>query len=201
MAAGQTKNGIVGKLYNAAYKVGFSPWDSGPPQPELVELITGADALPPGRVLDLGGGAGSKSTFLAEHGWTVTCLDASTEALAQARKNAAERGVDIEFVHGDVTMLDQTGLTGPFDLLLDIGCCHGLGAEGKASYAKGLVPLAAPGATLFMFGFTKGPLSVKQAEIDQYFLPYWSLDSVTPGSMRRTPDAGPTWYRLSPRAN
>jgi hypothetical protein len=73
---------------------------------------------------------------------------------------------------------------------------HSLRDEAKARYAEGIAGVAAPGATLCLYAFTKGPLNVRPEEIDTAFAPYWDLVSAVPGSVRRTPDAGPMWYRM-----
>ncbi|QIS15569.1 class I SAM-dependent methyltransferase [Nocardia arthritidis] len=191
---------LVNRAYNFAYKVGFSPWDLGPPMPELVDLIEGPDALRPGRALDLGCGAGSKSVYLAQHGWSVTGVDIAEEALKQARRKAADNGVDIEFVQCDLVDIPPDALRGRYDFLLDFGCSHSLRDEAKPRYAEGIARFAEPGATLYLYAFTKGPLSVRPEEIDTGFAPFWELVSATPGSIRRTPDAGPMWYRMIRRS-
>ncbi|GAA4420594.1 class I SAM-dependent methyltransferase [Actinokineospora soli] len=193
---------LVSKVYNAAYKIGFSPWDLGPPMPELVDIVEGENRLTPGRAVDLGCGAGSKSVYLAQHGWDVTGVDIAPEAIKRARKKAEEAGLDIEFVVADLVDPAPGALTGPFDFLLDFGCAHSLRDEAKARYAEHVAAIAAPGATLFLFAFTKGPLSVRREEVDSGFAPYWDLVSATPGVIRRTDkwDAGPTWYRMTRRA-
>lgn len=188
---------LVSTVYNAAYKVGFSPWDLGPPMPELVDLIEGPHALTPGRALDLGCGAGSKSVYLAERGWRVTGADIAPEAIRRARRKAVEAGVDVEFVECDLLDIRPGVLRGPYDFLLDFGCSHSLRDEAKARYAEGIAAVAAPGATLYLYAFTKGPLSVRPEEIDTAFAPHWELVSAVPGSVRRTPDAGPMWYRMT----
>ena len=50
----------------------------GPPTPLLVEI---AETIAPGRALDLGCGAGRNALWLAEHGWQVTAVDGSREAI------------------------------------------------------------------------------------------------------------------------
>ena len=190
---------LVSKVYNAAYRVGFSPWDLGPPMPELVDLIEGDGALAPARAVDLGCGAGTKSVYLAAHGWQVTGVDVAPEAIKQARQKSRDHGVEVTFVVADL-LGDLTGiLAGPFDFLLDFGCAHSFRDEAKATYARNIAGLAAPGATLFLYAFTRGPLSVRPSEIDTDFAPYWDLVSATPGSKRGIPDAGPMWYRMTRR--
>ncbi len=191
---------LVSTVYNLSYKVGFSPWDLGPPMPELVELIEGPDRLTPGRALDLGCGTGGKSIYLAKHGWRVTGADIAPEALRRARKRAEGEGAEVEFVECDLVDIPAGALGGPYDFLLDFGCSHSLRDEAKARYAEGVADVAVPGATLYLYAFTKGPLSVRPEEVDTAFGPHWELVSAVPGSVRRTPDAGPMWYRMTRRA-
>jgi release factor glutamine methyltransferase len=69
------------------------------------------------RVLDVGTGTGAIALAIAdEHpGARVTALDASADALALARENAAASGLRIELVEGDAF----AGLPpGPFDLVV-----------------------------------------------------------------------------------
>jgi len=58
------------------------------------------------RVLDIGCGAGNNATIAAaKTGAEVTGLDLTPELLAAARANAAEAGVEIEWVEGDAEQL------------------------------------------------------------------------------------------------
>jgi ubiquinone/menaquinone biosynthesis C-methylase UbiE len=66
-------------------------------------------------VLDAGAGAGALSLLAAELGYRVTALDFSPAMLEQARRKASERGLDIEFVVGDVTEPPP----GPFDAVIE----------------------------------------------------------------------------------
>jgi SAM-dependent methyltransferase len=72
----------------------------------------------PGRALDLAGGAGRHSIWLARRGWDVTLVDASERALELATKRAHEIGVDIALGHADLTV--DIPPDGPWDLILII---------------------------------------------------------------------------------
>ena len=80
-------------FFRAAYLLGFKPWDSGVPPPELIAVVEGKDRLTPGKALDLGCGTGTNSVYLAEHGWDVTGVDFVPRAIRAARQKAAAAGV------------------------------------------------------------------------------------------------------------
>jgi release factor glutamine methyltransferase len=74
------------------------------PRPETETLVEAALArlAPGGAVADLGTGSGAVAVTLAceRPGTVVHAVDASAEALALARENAARHGARIEFHHG-----------------------------------------------------------------------------------------------------
>jgi 2-polyprenyl-3-methyl-5-hydroxy-6-metoxy-1,4-benzoquinol methylase len=74
--------------------------------PEEVERIVELLALEPGaEILDCPCGHGRISNPLAERGFQVTGLDATELFLDRAREDAAARGVEVEYVHGDMREL------------------------------------------------------------------------------------------------
>ena len=74
-----------------------------------VELVWKLLELEPGlELLDLACGHGRIANPLAERGVQVTGLDATPYFLELARKDAAERGVDVEYVEGDMRSLPWT---------------------------------------------------------------------------------------------
>ncbi|HEY8374386.1 MAG TPA: class I SAM-dependent methyltransferase [Pseudonocardiaceae bacterium] len=58
---------------------------------------------PAGTALDLACGEGRNAIWLAEQGWQVTGIDFSATALRKAAALARERGVDVHWVHADLT--------------------------------------------------------------------------------------------------
>jgi len=87
------------------------------PRPETELLVEVALSLGRGgRVADVGTGSGAVALALKEErpDLSVVGVDVSADALAVARSNAAELGLDVEFVRAD--LLD--GVPGPFDAVL-----------------------------------------------------------------------------------
>lgn len=68
-----------------------------------------------GSVLELGCGTGHKLIPIAADGHPCTGLELSPAMLAEARRKAAERGVEVEWVQGDMRELD---LGRTFDLVI-----------------------------------------------------------------------------------
>jgi len=193
-------------LYSFAYRFGRRPrWDTGITPPELVALVEGPGALPPGRALDLGCGTGTNVVYLARHGWQATGVDFVTAAVARARRRARRGGVEARFVAGDVTRLEELGVEGPYDLVVDIGCFHGIPPHRRDAYARGVASLTQPGATLTMFAFASpsSPRRLRhwsgapEAEVRARLGPFFEVAHVEQGRESR-PGARmlPAWYRL-----
>lgn len=66
-------------------------------------LVEATADLEPGTVLDVACGEGRNAIWLAERGWRATGVDFSGVALEKARRLAASRGVEAEWVEADVT--------------------------------------------------------------------------------------------------
>ena len=77
-------------------------WEMGP---RLVELIGVQSGM---RVLDVGCGTGNVAVRAAKAGADVTGLDLTPELFDDARRHAADEGIEVEWVEGDAEAL-------PFD--------------------------------------------------------------------------------------
>ena len=194
-------------LFEFFYLIGFTPWDRGDmrtPQ-TLRDIIEGPQKLPPGRVLDLGCGMGRHSVYLAQQGWQVTGVDAVGRALQVARRRASERNLAIDFRRGDVTLLDQAGVSGPFSLLLDSGCFHGLSEEQRRQYGPSIARVAAGDALLVMLAFGPrktgfiGPPGAERSQIAQALSGTWRIATAAPAEDLGHPPPGgasASWYWL-----
>jgi SAM-dependent methyltransferase len=178
-------------FFGLAYLVGFRPWDSGIAPPELKEIVEGRSPLKPGRALDLGCGTGTNCRYLSDLGWDVTGVDFVPRAVAAARRKAPRA----KLVVGDVTRLDDAAVSGPFDLMLDLGCFHSLPDDRREAYVGEAARVAAPGATLLMFAFgakARGTPVATEQEIRRRFATGFEIAEVRPGAAF----AQQTWYRM-----
>ncbi|MBN2386635.1 MAG: class I SAM-dependent methyltransferase [Anaerolineales bacterium] len=136
-------------LFNLWY-LRHPPWESGIIPPEVEAYIA---ATPPGRALDLGCGSGTSSLALARAGWAVSGVDFAARAIRMARRKAARAGLHVDFHTDSVTRLHK--IHGPFDLVLDIGCFHGLYITERVAYLHNLDRLLASGGTWLLYAFVR----------------------------------------------
>jgi ubiquinone/menaquinone biosynthesis C-methylase UbiE len=129
---------------------GRPKWDTGISPPELLDFI---DTHKPARAIDIGCGTGTNVVTLAKAGWQVTGVDFAPRAIHLARQKIRETGIQAELAVNDATNL--RGITGRYDLALDIGCFHGIPQDGRSKYLKELDRILAPNGFWLMYGFFK----------------------------------------------
>lgn len=131
--------------------LGKPPWETGITPPELFEYLS---QHPPGRAVDLGCGTGTNLLAMARAGWQVTGVDFALRAARMARRKLREAGLPGEVRQGDVTRLETVqpiaGQPG-YNLVLDIGCYHGLPDAGRDAYRDNLLRILAPGGHFFLY--------------------------------------------------
>jgi cyclopropane fatty-acyl-phospholipid synthase-like methyltransferase len=128
------------------YAAGNVPWDDPLPPPEIINQV--AD-VPAGRALDLGCGYGRATIYMAKLGWDVDGIDFIAEAAAEAAMRARAAGVYARFHIGQVTDLDF--MAGPYDLAVDVGCCHNMAEDDLTRYRDQLTRLIRPGGTFLLY--------------------------------------------------
>ena len=197
----------MAQRYSILYRLGITPWEHEE-APEQLKNLTEEWAMPVGRALDIGCGTGSDAVYLAEQGWTVTAVDGVGQALSKARARAGSRGVEVNWVQGDVCRLEQLGIDDGFDLMLDRGCFHDFTDDQRDRYARAVSAVASPGAVLLMFAFQPrsrglGPRGVTGEELMRHLGQDWELLSSTQDTAVKLPrwlgDIRPTWHRLQRR--
>src|SRR5262252_7149723 len=87
--------------WNENYEQDFIPWDTGVPEPMLIQVVE-SGVLPVGRALDVGCGTGTNAIWLAQHGYEVLGVDLAPLAIEKARAKllpgAACRFASLDFI-------------------------------------------------------------------------------------------------------
>ncbi|HEX8032419.1 MAG TPA: class I SAM-dependent methyltransferase [Ktedonobacterales bacterium] len=182
--------------FTLAYLRGLTPWDTGVSPPELVEVVEGDAALPPGRALDLGCGTGTNALYLARHGWHATGIDFAAPAISRAQeklRTTQDLTGSAHFLRGDVTRLDALALDGPYTLLLDLGCFHNLEPADRTRYASGITHYAAADALYLLYAFgprirKKRRVGATPDEVRTCFRDHWAVERIEQGA-----DTGHGW--------
>jgi SAM-dependent methyltransferase len=138
--------------FNWMYLGKKPPWDSGVSPPELLDFLK---HNPAGRALDLGCGTGTNLLTLAQAGWQVTGIDFSAVAVRRAKKKLAMAGAAGEVRQGDVTRLED--VRGHYQLVLDIGCYHGVVQAGRSAYRRNLTEVLTSGGTFLLYAHLLPP--------------------------------------------
>jgi len=195
--------------YRLAYRLGLTPWEQAGVGfgPQLAALLDREEArVGPklGGALDIGCGTGAHAIELARRGWQVTGIDAVGKAVTAAREKAAAADVEVRFLEGDATQLEES-VDGPYRLLLDVGCFHGFKDGQRRDYAKGASAVSTSGSSLLIFAFGPGrrgplPRGVAKDELVATFSD-WELSedeaAETAGMPGPLKNSEPRWYRLT----
>ena len=167
---------------------GPAPWDIGRPQGLFVAI---ADRVT-SPVLDAGCGTGEHALFLASRGHRVIGIDFVEEAIRRARAKAAERGLRVEFLVKDATMLGDWGER--FATVIDCGLFHVFSDDDRRRYVRGLAKVIEPGGRLYLRCFSDeepgnvGPRRVSRQELYDTFGDGWEVESVQPARCELHPE-------------
>jgi SAM-dependent methyltransferase len=142
--------------WNEKYASGQLPWDTGVPEPLLVEFVN-AGGVGPSLTLEVGAGTRTNTIWLAEHGFDVLGVDVSSLAVEKARAKIEGRNLRCRFIASD--FLAAPPPEGPFHFVFDRGCFHVFDdAEERARFAAHVAATLAPGGLwLSLIGSTEGP--------------------------------------------
>jgi ubiquinone/menaquinone biosynthesis C-methylase UbiE len=141
---------LLRRLLFQYWYFGQPKWDTGISPPELLDFI---DKNKPARAIDIGCGTGTNVITLANAGWQVTGVDFAPRAIQLAKQKLKSSRAQADFHISDATSL--SGIVGPYEFALDIGCFHSIQKDGKAKYLKQLDRILGPNGFWLMYGFLK----------------------------------------------
>jgi SAM-dependent methyltransferase len=191
--------------YPVLYRLGMTWWEGNDDSGPLPELVARRS---PGVALDVGCGTGRHSVWLAQQGWTVVGVDGVETPLREARARADAAGVASQttFVREDATRMVNLTAGPLYDLVLDIGCYHGLRPEEQKSFAAWVSRNTHEDAEVVIHAVVPrsgiGPKGIDEAGLATAFGLGWDVTS-TPST---TTGGGPLrhaafrWFTLSRRA-
>jgi SAM-dependent methyltransferase len=197
-------------FYKIAYSIGLKPWEEMAALPISRQISSLFDReeterqSPYGRALDLGCGTGIWTVELARRGWQVTGVDIIAKALRAARRRIEQAGVEAELIQGNLTALQDAGVSAQFNFVLDFGAIHGLNEAQRKAAAREVSALTVAGSTLLLLAWVparRGPLprGMSREELRTAF-DGWQIIDEQIGDVRGAPGfvrkAEPRFYRL-----
>lgn len=140
---------VVKAFYDNAPQYEWDRLTRHPVEFEITKRILSRYIKPGQRVLDVGGGPGRYSCWLAEVGCEVTLVDLSDGNVGFAKAKAEEAGLCFDALQGDARFID-TLVEGPFDHILLMGPLYHLSEESdRVRVVQACMSLLAPGGMLF----------------------------------------------------
>ena len=142
--------------WNESYASGQLPWDTGQPEPLLVEFVS-SSAITPGSALEIGAGTGTNAIWMAERGFDVLAVDVAPLAVQAAEAKVEGRALRCRFAVSDFLVASTPG--GPFQFVFDRGCFHVFDEpEQRTHFAANVAAVLAPGGLwLSLVCSTEGP--------------------------------------------
>ena len=184
-------------MFSDRYAQGNTPWDSGITPLEIFAVLA---ELPAGNALDLGCGTGTLMRDLLLKGWQADGVDFVRAAidLAEAKLQCFPDDSYQLFCH-DVTELDTLpGLRPQYDLIIDIGCGHGIDRSSATAYAREIATRLLCGGTFMLYASHPRPDSTMgwtPDEVLRLFAPPLKLVWQQQGSDSAI-GAASGWYRM-----
>lgn len=188
--------------YPVLYRLGMDWWEDNHDAGPLPELVA---RRPAGMALDAGCGTGRHAVWLAQQGWTVIGVDGVEKALREARARARPAGVADRtmFIKDDVARPVDVPTNPPYDLVVDIGCYHGLRPDEQVAFAGWVTRNTREDADVVIHAVGPrsgiGPKGIDEPMLATTFGPTWSI-TTTPST---TAGGGPLrhavfrWFTLT----
>lgn len=189
---------MAGQPWDASYRDGPAPWDTGGPQSAFVRLALDGGIV--GAVLDAGCGTGENALHVASLGFSVLGVDVAETALSIAREKAIDRGIEVEVAAADAFHLDRLGRM--FETVLDCGLFHTFDRDERPGYVASLASVTEQDGTLYVLCFSDqgpdtGPHPITLEELRAAFNAGtgWNIVAIEPDRIqtRYHDDGAPAW--------
>ena len=123
----------------------------------VIEIVKpGPDNRP--RLLDLGCGEGRNAVYFAKHGFEVVGLELSAPGLEKTRRFAAELGVEVETIHGDMLRYE---IDRPYDVIFSTGTLQYLAPDIREACFEHFKAATRPSGLNVHSAFVKKPFIPK----------------------------------------
>jgi len=139
-----TETAVLGPLdWDAMYREGTPPWETGVPAAELLRVLD-EGLVCPGVALEIGCGTGADAVQLVKRGFEVTAVDCSPTAIERARARADIEDALPRFVLADIFEFAPTA--GQFDFVYDAGLYQFVRHYDLSAYLDVLWRVTRPGS-------------------------------------------------------
>jgi SAM-dependent methyltransferase len=173
--------------FKQRYESGFTPWDIGKPDFNLIQTVT-SKSIEPCKALDIGCGTGDNSIWLSQNGFQVSGVDISEMAIEKVTEKAARENVRCTFMVIDFLTNKIEGR--PFGFAFDRGCFHSLKSDKERTiFAENVADhLEKDGLWLSLVGNADeqsnrpGPTQRNARDILNAVEPYFEILSLVSGS-------------------
>ena len=142
--------------WNDSYAAGQLPWDTGEPEPLLIDFVA-SSTIAPGPALEIGAGTGTNAIWMAEQGFEILGVDIASLAVEKAQAKVKGRSLPCRFAVCDILVEPPSRNT--FTFVFDRGCFHVFDepAERERFAVQVAAALAPGGQWLSLIGSTEGP--------------------------------------------
>ena len=129
------------RKWDENYESKTDGWDLGGPTPVFKRLISSRQLIP-GRMIVLGAGRGHDAREFARHGFQVTAVDFSSQAVQEMHRLATPEA-PVEILQHDIFTLPDT-FNESFDYVLEYTCFCAIDPKRRAEYADLVTRLLKP---------------------------------------------------------